>query len=143
MAHLIAVLPDGFDQHDVLLIVQNRLFTIGSNLATEASDSKAIPDLKDEDLELLEQQMDAMETQLPPLRSFVLPGGSTANAAAHICRTVTRRGERRMVSLSEVSEVEPILIKYVNRLSDYFFMLSRYIAVQLNHDEVPWVPRKG
>ena len=138
---LIATLPTK-SQKEVLYQVQNRLFTIGSILASDPDKDLPTPDLKEDDIEILENAMDNMDAQLPSLRSFVLPGGSQANSLAHVCRTVNRRAERRVISLSKVVELDPILVKYLNRLSDYFFILSRKIALDLGHDEVPWVPRK-
>ncbi len=139
--HLLSVLSKDNDQAKVILEIQKRLFTIGANLASDPTKEKRVPDLTEEDVVLLENQMDNMEAHLEPLRSFVLPGGSIQNSVAHICRTVARRAERRMVTLSNSDFVEPILIKYVNRLSDYFFMLSRYLAYELGHSEIPWTPR--
>lgn len=141
--HLISVVPSGFDQIGLLIEIQNRLFTIGSNLASDPKKDLPVPDLNEEDVLKLENAMDNMDASLAPLRAFVLPGGSVANSVAHVCRTVTRRAERRMISLAAVEEVNPILIKYVNRLSDYFFVVSRYIAHQLGHQETEWVPRKS
>lgn len=142
LGHLISVLPESVNQRALLLEIQNRLFTIGSNLASDPDKDLPVPDLLDSDIEKLESAMDNMDSTLEPLRAFVLPGGSVANSVAHVCRTVARRSERRIISLSSVSEVNPILIKYVNRLSDYFFVLSRSIAKELGHDETPWVARK-
>lgn len=143
VGHLISVVPSGFDQIGLLIEIQNRLFTIGSNLASDPEKDLPVPDLNEEDVLKLENAMDNMDASLAPLRAFVLPGGSVANSVAHVCRTVTRRAERRMISLAAVEEVNPILIKYVNRLSDYFFVVSRYIAHQLGHQETEWVPRKS
>ena len=138
---LISSLPND-DQKDLLFEIQKRLFTIGSILASDPTKEMPTPDLLDSDIELLENAMDNMDAQLTPLRTFVLPGGSDSNSKAHICRTVSRRAERRIISLSGVAELDPIVIKYLNRLSDYFFILSRKIAHDLGHDEVPWLPRK-
>lgn len=141
VGHLVSLLSSDIDQNELLTEIQNRLFTIGSNLASDPQKDLPTPDLTEEDIVKLENAMDNMDTELEPLRAFVLPGGSAANSVAHVCRTVTRRAERRMISLAGVEEVNPILIKYVNRLSDYFFVVSRYIAHKLNHAETPWVPR--
>jgi len=142
IGQLLVDIPTSIGQNELLTAIQNRLFTIGANLASDPQKELPIPDLKEDDIDLLEMAMDNMDESLEPLRSFILPGGSSANASAHICRTVARRAERRMVSLSESEEVAPILIKYVNRLSDYFFVLGRRIASELGHEETPWVPRK-
>lgn len=143
VGHLISVLTSEIDQKDLLLEIQNRLFTIGSNLASDPHKDLPVPDLNEEDILKLENAMDNMDALLKPLTAFVLPGGSVANSVAHVCRTVTRRAERRMISLATVEEVNPILIKYINRLSDYFFVVSRYIAEKMNHQETPWLPRKN
>lgn len=142
VGHLIAVCGL-VDQKMLMTDVQNRLFTIGSNLASDPEKNLPVPDLKEADIEALEAAMDNMDIHLQPLKAFVLPGGSVPNAVAHVCRTVTRRAERRMVSLAQVSDLDQILIKYVNRLSDYFFVLSRYIAHDLQHEEIPWIARKS
>ena len=142
IAQLLSVMePNG--QQDLLLEVQKRLFTIGSILASDPDKELPTPDVLDADIDALEAAMDGMETTLEPLRTFILPGGSPANSAAHICRTVTRRAERRVISLSQEADVPAIVVRYLNRLSDYFFMLSRYIAATLGHREVPWTPRQS
>jgi cob(I)alamin adenosyltransferase len=130
------------DQKDLILEIQRRLFTIGSILASDPAKELPTPDLLESDIELLENAMDNMEAHLEPLRTFVLPGGSESNSKAHICRTVSRRAERRVISLAGISNIDPIVVKYLNRLSDYFFMLGRKIASDLDHDEVPWIARK-
>jgi len=138
---LIASLPnDG--QKELLFEIQKRLFTIGSILASDPSKDLPTPDLLDSDVVLLENAMDNMDAQLEPLRTFVLPGGSKSNSVAHICRTVSRRAERRTITLAGIAQLDSIVVKYLNRLSDYFFILSRKIAHDLGHDEVPWVARK-
>lgn len=138
---LISCLPNE-DQKGLLLEIQKRLFTIGSILASDPTKEMPTPDLEDSDIDLLENAMDEMDAQLEPLKTFVLPGGSESNSKAHICRTVSRRAERRVISLSNVSKVDPIVIVYLNRLSDYFFILGRKIAQDLGHEEVPWIARK-
>ena len=124
--------------------IQDRLFTVGSSLACdpEKEPKLKIPDLKEEDITILEGAIDRMDTVLPPMRSFLLPGGHVAVSTAHIVRTVCRRAERTCVRLHEEQlYVEPIVIRYLNRLSDYFFQLSRYVAHVLNAPEIPWKPR--
>ena len=138
---LIASLPND-DQKELLFEIQKRLFTIGSILASDPSKELPTPDLKEADITVLEDAMDNMDAVLEPLRNFVLPGGSKSNSTAHICRTVSRRAERRVISLSNHEEVASILIKYLNRLSDYFFILGRKIAYDLGHEETPWHARK-
>ena len=126
---------------EVLFIIQNRLFTIGSSLASDPDKQLITPDITADDIKLLEDQMDAMDSDLPALKTFILPGGSMAVSAAHICRTVTRRAERRAITLSKLSSVDPLVIQYLNRLSDYFFVLSRHIGWQSNTPEVAWKGR--
>lgn len=127
---------------EFLVEIQDRLFTIGSILATEPGNSKvSIPALAEEDVELLETEMDNMDAKLPPMRSFVLPGGHTSVSICHITRTVCRRAERLVIALDAVEKVEPLVIKYLNRLSDYLFMLSRKMTAELGAEETPWKPR--
>ena len=128
----------------VLLEVQDRLFTIGSSLACDPikEPKMRIPDLKETDIELLEKEIDRMEETLPPMKCFILPGGHTTLSHLHIARCVCRRAERCCVRLElESLEVEEIIIKYLNRLSDYLFVLSRYTGHQLKAEEIPWKPR--
>lgn len=132
------------DKHtaEILIEIQDRLFTIGSSLASDPEKSKMkIPDLKDEDIELLEKEMDKMNEELPEMRSFVLPGGHQAVSFCHIARCVCRRAERISTQLSEDSFVDERVLKYLNRLSDYLFVLSRLLTKQLNVTETPWKPR--
>lgn len=132
------------DQHaiDTLLEIQDRLFTIGSSLASDPEKSKAkIPDLKEEDITFLEKEIDKMDETLPEMRSFVLPGGHTTVSYCHIARCVCRRAERVTILLSENSAVNELVIKYLNRLSDYLFTLSRKLSHDLNVKEMPWQPR--
>lgn len=125
----------------VLLAIQDRLFTIGSNLATEAGNTKVrIPALTEENVLDMEKEIDAMETELPPMRSFVLPGGHPSVSFCHVTRTVCRRAERLVTALHQSEPVDPLIIQYLNRLSDYLFVLSRKMARELNAEESPWVP---
>jgi cob(I)alamin adenosyltransferase len=130
------------DVQKVLYEIQDRLFTVGSVLASDPEKSKMkIPDLHEEDVTLLEQQMDAMETHLPLLKNFVLPGGNIAASYCHIARCVCRRAERLVVHLQTESEVPAIIAVYLNRLSDYLFMLSRKLVHDAGDPEIPWRPR--
>jgi len=138
---LISSLPTD-DQKELLTEIQKRLFTIGSILASDPSKELKTPDLLDSDVQLLEKAMDNMDSQLEPLRTFILPGGSASNSTAHICRTVARRAERRTITLSGLADLDPIVVIYLNRLSDYLFILSRKIAQDIGHDEIPWKARK-
>ena len=126
--------------------IQDRLFTIGSSLACdpEKEPKMKIPDLKETDITFLEREIDAMNEELPPMKSFILPGGHIAVSTAHVARCVCRRAERCCVNMQEHELfVEPVVIKYLNRLSDYLFVLSRYISYKLHIAEVKWQPRVG
>ncbi len=126
----------------VLYEIQDRLFTVGSVLASDPEKSKMkIPDLHDTDVTLLETEMDAMDAKLPELKSFVLPGGNIAASYCHIARCVCRRAERLTVQLQTESEVPQIVATYLNRLSDYLFMLSRKIVYDAGAQEIAWRPR--
>ena len=128
----------------ILKEIQDRLFTIGSSLACdpEKEPSMKIPDLKESDIVLLENEIDRMNEVLPEMRSFILPGGHIAVSTLHISRCICRRAERVCVHLQQESLfVEPLVIKYLNRLSDYLFVLSRYIGHLLSIPEIPWKPR--
>jgi cob(I)alamin adenosyltransferase len=125
-----------------LLYIQDRLFTIGSLLAADPEKSKMkLPALSIEDCEMLEKTMDRMDEKLEPLKSFVLPGGHPLVSQIHIARCVCRRTERLIVHLQKEAETDPIIAIYLNRLSDYLFMLSRLTAKNLNAVESPWTPR--
>lgn len=129
-------------QKDVLKEVQDRLFTIGATLASDPeNDSKRVPDLHEADIELLEKAIDTMETALAPLTHFVLPGGHVHVSYCHLARTICRRAERLAVSLGHQTEISPLIIKYLNRLSDYLFVLGRKTAKDLGVEEVKWFPR--
>lgn len=122
--------------------IQNRLFTIGASLAAEPEKSKMmIPDLTVADINLLEQEMDTMDKQLPELKHFILPGGSNAISFCHVARCVCRRAERVTVQLADDSDVDEKVIVYLNRLSDYLFMLARTIAKEQHIAENKWLPR--
>lgn len=127
---------------DSLKEIQDRLFTIGSSLASDPEKSKMkIPDLYEKDIEFLENEMDKMTETLPELKNFILPGGHTTVSYCHLARVVCRRAERITVHLSEVSFVDEMAIRYLNRLSDYLFTLSRKIAQDLGVEEYKWIPR--
>jgi len=127
---------------DFLKAIQDRLFTIGALLAADPEKSKmTIPDLYMEDIEALENEIDRINTQLPELKHFILPGGSTTISYCHIARCVCRRAERLVVHLAEQSEVEDKAIIYLNRLSDYLFTLARKLAKDKKIPENQWIPR--
>ncbi|AWV99925.1 cob(I)yrinic acid a,c-diamide adenosyltransferase [Arcticibacterium luteifluviistationis] len=126
----------------VLKEIQDRLFTIGAELASiPEGSSKKLPDLKEGDIILLENEMDTMNELLPDLKHFVLPGGSMNVSYAHLARTVCRRAERCAIRLHDEVGLNFILIKYLNRLSDYLFVLSRLIGQEEGAEEVKWIPR--
>ena len=131
------------NRRELLKEIQDRLFTIGSDLASEPEQvrKKKIPDLLEEDILLLEKEMDAMDTEIPPLRAFVLPGGHQSVSFTHLARTVCRRAERLVIRLSAEEETNALIIKYLNRLSDYLFVLSRKMTQELGSEEVAWKPR--
>lgn len=125
-----------------LIEIQDRLFTIGSILATEPGNTKVkIPALAEDDILALEKEIDNMDGELPPMRFFVLPGGHSSVSFCHVARTVCRRSERLTISLHSNEEVNPLVIKYLNRLSDYLFVLARKMAAELNIEETPWKPK--
>ncbi len=127
----------------VLSEIQHRLFTIGAHLASDPQKQLPTPDLLQSDIALLEQEMDKMDTSLPELRHFILPGGHVLVSYAHVCRTVCRRAERTIIALLASDEpVDNTVIQYLNRLSDYFFILSRYLAHELGVEEHKWNKRE-
>jgi len=127
---------------ELLLEIQDRLFTIGSLLASDPDKSKMkLPVLHQQDIDLLEQEMDKMEENLPPLKSFILPGGHSTVSYIHIARCVCRRTERLVVHLSDDNVIDSKISIYLNRLSDFLFMLGRFMAKELNVPETPWNAR--
>ncbi len=128
----------------ILLETQDRLFTVGSALACdpEKEPKMKIPDLHEKDITLLEKEIDRMNEAMPAMKSFILPGGHPTLSQLHIARCVCRRAERCCVRLeAESEEVDAIILKYLNRLSDYLFVLSRYTGHQMNIAEIPWKAR--
>ena len=122
--------------------IQDRLFTIGSSLACDDENSgMKIPDLLTEDVEKLEDWMDEMDAQLQPMRSFILPGGDQTSSFCHVARCVCRRAERICVDLTSTEFVAELVLIYLNRLSDYLFVLSRKIASDNGVIDHPWTPR--
>lgn len=127
---------------EVLKQVQEHLFIMGSVLAADPEKSRMkLPELISEDIELLEGEIDAMQDTLPQLRHFILPGGSTLVSYCHIARCICRRAERITVQLTKESFVEKIILIYLNRLSDYLFVLSRSVAQDNQIEEIAWFPR--
>ena len=128
---------------ETLLHIQNTLFIIGSWLAADPGKPKLkIPALSHEDVALLEAQIDAMTTNLPPLQSFILPGGHVIASHCHVARTICRRAERTTCLLAENCEINPVIIQFLNRLSDFLFVLARKFCIDLGGNEIPWNPDK-
>ncbi|MFY7887460.1 MAG: cob(I)yrinic acid a,c-diamide adenosyltransferase [Spirosomataceae bacterium] len=127
---------------EVLKEIQDRLFTIGAILASEPEQTrKQLPDLLMSDIDLLEQEMDTMDESLEPMRFFILPGGHPSISFGHLARTVCRRAERNVIRMAEESDVNTLVITYLNRLSDYLFVLCRKMAQELGIEETAWKPR--
>ena len=124
--------------------IQDRLFTIGSALACDPDKETKlkIPDLHEADVELLEKEIDKMNETLPPMKSFILPAGQVTISTLHVARCVCRRAERCIVRMQKKKDIVPdLIIKYINRLSDYLFVLARFAALNLGAEEIPWKPR--
>lgn len=135
---------------ELLIHIQDRLFTVGAILATDpekatlknGKDRLNIPKISEEDILRLEHEMDLMNESLPPMTHFVLPGGHQTVSFCHITRCICRRAERLAVSLNEVEPVDPNTLKYLNRLSDYLFVLARKLSHHVHAEEVKWIPEK-
>lgn len=136
---LAALLPDG-DDKDMIIRIQNNLFSVCSNLATDQSQTPLYNSAKlaEGEIDLLEKEIDAIMKMLPERQGFILPGGTQSAAQAHVCRTVCRRAERRIVALSEVAQISPETQQYVNRLSDYLFVLAKKINFNAGVSEIIW-----
>ena len=137
-------LLDNEEMRAELQEIQDRLFTIGSSLACDPNKEPLlkIPDLKESDLQFLEQSIDKMNEVLPVMKSFILPGGHPTVSHFHVARCICRRAERACVRLqAENQEIEPLIIKYLNRLSDYLFVVARFCGHNLNVAEIPWKAR--
>ena len=145
-SHLGLLRDQQMDSHskEILVLIQEKLFTVGSILATEPERDKRlkIPRINQEDIALLEQEMDQMNENLPEMTHFILPGGHTTVSYCHIARTVCRRAERMISYLHENEPVPETLLSYMNRLSDYLFVLARKLSKDVNADEIKWIPEK-
>jgi cob(I)alamin adenosyltransferase len=143
MAHT-ALLRDMTDDEKIksqLLVVLDRLMSAASIIAADGEELPAnMPELSEKDVQFLEESIDLMDHILPPLRSFILPGGDASSSQAHVARTVCRRAERNILKLNEAEPVDAIIIKYFNRLSDYYFLLARMLSHISNTPEIPWKP---
>ena len=150
LSAFVAVLGDseGVDTHELEVMdrIQNSLLILESCLALEDQQatemSKYIPRLTEDDVTFLENEIDAVNAQLDPLKYLVIPGGNILSSKAHVCRTVCRRAERNLVRMGREYEVDENIRKFVNRLSDYFFVLSRLFMKRAGIDEKPWKPMK-
>ena len=135
---------------EILIDIQDKLFTVGAILATDpekailknGKERLNIPKISEEEIQLLENEIDAMEAELPPMTHFVLPGGHTTVSYCHIARCVCRRAERLATELNDTEPTDAMVLKYLNRLSDYLFVLARKLSFDLKADEVKWIPKK-
>lgn len=128
------------DDHirEILFEIQNRLFDLGANLASDPAKNLPSPNVAPADIQLLENEIDAMEQTLPPLKNFILPGGHPTVSHCHVARCVCRRAERLVVALNMEEPVSPEVLKYLNRLSDFLFVLARKLGQNLGATEVVW-----
>ena len=141
---LVSDLVEDIPSKIILKEIQDRLFTIGSSLACDPDKEPLmkIPDLKETDIVLLENEIDRMNEVLPPMKFFILPGGHVTVSTTHVARCICRRAERLCVNMQEHGLfIDPLVIVYINRLSDHLFVLSRYVAHLLQVEEVAWKPR--
>lgn len=131
------------DERDVLLgVIQSELFDLGAELAAKPGKSVPAPQVGGESIERLERAIDRADEELPPLSSFILPGGSPGAAHLHLARTICRRAERSVVALAAESEVRPEVLRYLNRLSDLLFVLARLANARAGVTDVPWQGRE-
>ncbi|MEO5971354.1 MAG: cob(I)yrinic acid a,c-diamide adenosyltransferase [Bdellovibrionia bacterium] len=122
-----------------LLRIQGELFQLGAELATPRGKSIGSQLIQDPQVESMEREIDQMEAKLKPLKTFILPGGVRASALVHLARTVSRRAERDMISLNRAESLRPVVLQYVNRLSDYLFVSARYLNYLAGNSDIPWV----
>ncbi|WP_299116102.1 cob(I)yrinic acid a,c-diamide adenosyltransferase [uncultured Winogradskyella sp.] len=151
-SHIGLIRDQDIDQlyKNTLMHIQDRLFTVGAILATDPEKAtlksgKArlnIPKISNQDIERLEKEMDVMEASLPPMTHFVLPGGHQTVSFCHIARTVCRRAERLASHLNDLEPFQPETLIYINRLSDYLFVLARKLSHDLQAEEIKWIPQK-
>ncbi|MBT8245969.1 MAG: cob(I)yrinic acid a,c-diamide adenosyltransferase [Winogradskyella sp.] len=151
-SHIGLIRDQAIDQlhKNVLMKIQDRLFTVGAILATDpekatlknGKDRLNIPKISEADIKLLEDNMDSMNAALPPMTHFVLPGGHQTVSFCHIARTVCRRAERLASHLNDLVPFQPETLMYINRLSDYLFVLARKLSNELHAEEIKWIPKK-
>lgn len=140
LGYLISLLTEE-DMVNELQHIQHKLFAVGSYLATDSSKTaiKKASIISEEEIKKIETSIDSLDKALPPLKQFILPGGSTAAASCHICRAVSRRAERKIIKMADEGiEISDEIMRYMNRLSDYFFVLSRYLNVNQGFSEIFW-----
>ena len=138
---MLADLVDLQDEKNFLRKIQDKLFVIGSLLAADSSKNKMkLPEIKLQDVEQLEKAIDKMDAVLPTMTHFILPGGHIAVSQAHIARCVCRRAERMATNLNEIETVNPLILQYLNRLSDYLFTLGRFLIIHFKAEEIKWIP---
>jgi cob(I)alamin adenosyltransferase len=142
----IGVLITYFNEKELIEDLQNiqyKIFELSAELAAKADNSSKVnsPAISEEIIKDLENKIDTIDSQLEPLKNFILPGGSRAAAMCHLARTICRRGERELISLNNVEDVNDHLVIYVNRLSDYFFVLARLLNKENNTDDIPWISK--
>lgn len=152
-SHIGLVRDQNIDEHykNLLIIIQDKLFTVGAILATDpqkailksGKERLNIPKISKEDIELLETEIDKMNESLPPMTNFVLPGGHQTVSFCHIARGVCRRAERLAVALNDLEPFQSETLTYLNRLSDYLFVLARKLSYDLQADEIKWIPKKS
>lgn len=132
----------GSDEESVLSDIQNNLFVIGSHLASSPNSKMELPSFQSRIIEQMEREIDRITETLPELKNFILPGATSQGAHCHVARCVCRRAERLVVHLSDIEEIQPFVIKFLNRLSDYLFTLSRHLDQKFGGREIPWIPQK-
>jgi cob(I)alamin adenosyltransferase len=143
MGKIFTDVPKGHNLRAKITRIQNDLFNLGASIALHHHATQNSPNIIDKDVTTLEQEIDHMNNQLEPLTSFILPQGSAAIAQIHITRSVCRRAERRMVELHQTESLNAPLLQYINRLSDWLFVLARYVGHVLKHKETLWQPNTG
>jgi len=152
-SHLGLIRDQEIDQHskDMLMLIQDKLFTVGAVLATDpekailksGKERLNIPKIDVDDIELLETEMDVMNESLPTMTNFILPGGHQTVSFCHITRCVCRRAERLASALNDLEPFDPHTLSYLNRLSDYLFVLARKLSHDLQAEEIKWIPKKN
>ncbi len=125
-----------------LFRLQNELFQLGAELATPSGSALALSCIQSFHVDAIEKEIDAMQLELPPLKTFILPGGTHGSAWVHFARTVSRRAERELVAFNRVDPVRPVILQYLNRMSDYLFVIARYLNHLSQVSDIPWIAPK-